>query len=208
MDNVKNPNDLVGILSKIENMPQAMHPTMFDGFVAGLLSSAEKISPLEWVPLALGQPNFWNIFTAENLQYLLDGLVIHFNSKAWVLLEKDSMYEVSFAPNNSTVADHQLWSNGFFSVKLLRPIAFDCYESANKEVRQCYDFLEKLKGNYSQYQALRIDTCVPDIDLRTQISSAVSTMYNWLELQIVPNGPLQEITWKSFGAVQDHKMYH
>lgn len=175
-----------------------MSPVKFDGFVAGLLSCSERISPEEWIPLVLGSQKNLNLDSKESGQLILDTLITHFNNVAWNLMEKESPYQLINNKDDSDEVFWKSWLSGFFAVEKIKPQAFSLYNFADHDAKEAFSHIEKLyrlandRSKTSQPNVVGVDGYAADT-----IPYLILHMYQWLEMNIVPNGPLTRVTWES-----------
>jgi len=197
------------ILNNIDLIPSAMMPTTFDGLVTGVLLCPEIISPVEWIPLVLGDKDDWARLDEAEAQPILDILVTHFNAVARNLLEKDVPYEVLIAKDGVGEPYWGFWVNGFLAATKLRPRTDIFYASADAKARDAFASIKLLQnithGNSGMSDA---DLKVFNGNAVDLIQNMVIHMYEWLETRVVPNGPLKDIPWKNFILSQSKPLTH
>ena len=108
-----------------ELMFTAMMPSEFDGLVAGVLLCPEQISPKDWLPLVLGDPEALLGLDPVEGQEVLDALVAHYNRVAENLVSKATPYQAIIAFDDEDDPRWDMWIEGFAAVMDLMPDAFD-----------------------------------------------------------------------------------
>lgn len=130
-----------------ENFPMSL--AELDGYLTGILTCPDMISPSEWLPHVwgeTGEASFPEIKTAE---ITVAAVMAHYNSLAnamalspWV----EPIYEVD--PNSDETL-WEPWVDGFVTAMRLRPDAwYQLRERADEEAQSAMTFLIALQGIY------------------------------------------------------------
>ena len=180
-----------------ELMFTAMMPSEFDGLVAGVLLCPEQISPKDWVPLVLGDPEELSELDPVEGQVILDALVAHYNRVAENFITKSAPYEAMIAFDGEDEPHWELWIEGFAAVIDLKPEPFSKYAGSKDEyASEAFSGLQMLidcangELDVSDDELSGIDAVAPEL-----IPSIVVHMYLWLEELGPPNGPLDDLEW-------------
>ncbi len=201
---------LEDILFSNDLMLTAMMPSEFDGLVAGVLLCPEPISPKDWLPLVLGDPEELRHLDPAEGQAILDALVAHYNRVAENFITKANPYEAMITFEDDDVPIWEHWVEGFAEVMKLNPEAFEYYADAQEgqAARALTGMLMLIDFTYGgldlpREQVVEIDTTAPDL-----IPAVVVHMYLWLEQLGAPNGPLAQLAWEDVMMPLPRKTLH
>lgn len=201
---------LEGILLSDELLLTAMMPSEFDGLVAGVLLCPELISPKDWVPLVLGEPEELSELDPIEGQAILDALVAHYNRVAGNFMTKSAPYEAMIAFDGKDEPLWELWVEGFAGVIDLMPEPFSKYAGLEDgHAAEAFSGLQMLidcangELDVSDDELSGMDAAAPEL-----IPSIVVHMYLWLEQFGAPNGPLDDLEWDTVMTPLRRKKRH